>query len=152
MESLPPPPHQASEDADQLKLLSVFHYVMAGLFTVGGFLAAAYFAFAGYFVSEMMRSMAPSAGPPPPAGLGWFFGAFGAVVTLAVLAIAVLHFLCGRWLAARRNRSFCFVVACLACFNIPLGTLLGIFTILVIQRPSVQALFDRQYAGGYLNR
>ena len=151
MESLPPA-YQANEDAEQLKLLGVFHYVFAGLLAAGGCLMGAYFAFAGYMVSEVMKAMPPSAGPPPPSGMGWFFGAFGAVFTLGILAIAALHFMCARWLGQRRNRSFCFVVACLSCFNVPLGTILGIFTILVLQRPSVQVFFDRLTPGVYLNR
>ena len=60
--------------------------------------------------------------------------------------------MCARWHGQRRNRSFCFVVACLSCFNVPLGTILGIFTILVLNRPSVQAGFDRLTPGAYLNR
>ena len=151
MESLPPA-YQANEDAEQLKLLGVFHYVFAGFMTLGAFLMGAYFAFAGFMVTEIMKSVPPSAGPPPPTGVGWFFGAFGAVMTLGILAIAVLHFMCARWLGQRRNRSFCFVVACLSCFNVPLGTILGIFTILVLNRPSVQAVFDRLTPGAYLNR
>jgi hypothetical protein len=151
MESLPPA-YQVNEDAEQLKLLSIFHYVFAALLTVGGCLMAAYFAFASYMVSEVMKAMPPSSGPPPPAGMGWFFGIFGAVITLGILAIAALHFMCARWLGLRRNRSFCFVVGCLSCFNVPFGTILGVFTILVLQRSSVQAWFDRATPGAYLNR
>jgi hypothetical protein len=151
MENLPPA-HQAYEDAEQLKLLAVFHYVLAGLLVVGGCLMAAYFAFAGYMATEILKAMPPSAGPPPPSGVGWFFGAMGAAVTLAAVTFAALHFMCARWLGARRNRSFCFVVACLSCILFPFGTILGIFTILVLQRGSVQALFDRSTPGAYLNR
>jgi hypothetical protein len=151
MENLPPA-HQAYEDAEQLKLLSVFHYVLAGLLVVGGCLMAAYFAFASYMVTEIFKAMPPSAGPPPPSGVGWYIGAMGAGITLAAVTFAALHFMCARWLGARRNRSFCFVVACLTCILIPFGTILGIFTILVLQRSSVQALFDRSTPGAYLNR
>jgi hypothetical protein len=33
------------------------------------------------------------------------------------------------------------VAACLAIPNVPLGTALGVFAIIVLQRPSVKALF-----------
>lgn len=144
---------RASEDAEQLKVLSVFHYVMAALLVVIGCIAAAYFAFAGFVVAEMFKAMPPSAAaPPPPRELGWIFGGIGAVLAIGFLVMATLHFMCGRWLAARRNRSFCFIVACICCAFVPLGTILGIFTIVVLNRPSVRALFDRLTPGAYLNR
>jgi hypothetical protein len=36
-----------------------------------------------------------------------------------------------------------FVTACLSCMNVPIGTALGVFAILVLNRPSVKALFGR---------
>ena len=50
--------------------------------------------------------------------------------------------LAGWWLAKRKHYWFCFVVACLACAFSPLGTVLGVFTIIVLLRPSVKALFE----------
>ena len=41
---------------------------------------------------------------------------------------------------------FCFVIACLACMQMPLGTILGVFTIIVLARPSVKEMFDRSSA------
>ncbi|MCW1912257.1 hypothetical protein OJ996_01650 [Luteolibacter sp. GHJ8] len=144
---------RVNEDAEHLKVLSVFHYVCSGLLVVGGCLMAAYFAFTGFIVTEMFKAMPPTAGaPPPPTGLGWIFGGVGAVIGLGAIGMAVMHFLCARWLGARRNRSFCFVVACVCCIFFPIGTILGIFTILVLNRPSVQALFDFSTPGAYLNR
>jgi hypothetical protein len=32
-------------------------------------------------------------------------------------------------------------MACVACLSVPLGTVLGVFTIIVLMRPSVKALF-----------
>ena len=70
--------------------------------------------------------------PAPRAGLfivcGW---------TLAVLMIVA-----GRFLAKRQHRTFCIVVAAMACLFMPFGTILGVFTIVVLMRESVQALFE----------
>lgn len=71
------------------------------------------------------------------------FVIFGGLVCLGAWAFAVCFFLSARWLAARRNWTFCFVVACIACLQVPLGTALGVFTILVLQRPSVKGIFGR---------
>ncbi len=38
---------------------------------------------------------------------------------------------------------FCLVMACVACLFMPFGTVLGVFTIIVLARPSVQTLFSR---------
>ena len=37
---------------------------------------------------------------------------------------------------------FCSVVACVEYFFVPLGTVLGVFTILMLNRQSVKELFD----------
>jgi hypothetical protein len=34
-----------------------------------------------------------------------------------------------------------FVAACLTCVNVPLGTALGVFTIIVLNRASVKAMY-----------
>lgn len=46
--------------------------------------------------------------------------------------------------------TFVFVMACVQCANVPFGTALGVFTILVLQRPSVKALFEGLPPVGHL--
>ena len=50
-------------------------------------------------------------------------------------------FLVGRGLAQRKRYMFCLVVACVECLFMPFGTVLGVFTIIVLSRDSVKALF-----------
>lgn len=90
--------------------------------------------------------------PPPPVEVGWLFIIVGSVISLLARAFAVCLVISGRFIGARRNWTFCFVVACIACMNMPLGTALGVFTILVLLRPSVKLLFGQPAPGGYLNR
>lgn len=59
---------------------------------------------------------------------------------LWTLAVCVIF--SGRFLAAKRNYTFSFIVAALICLNFPLGTLLGVFTIIVLVRPSVKAGYE----------
>ena len=49
----------------------------------------------------------------------------------------------GRRLAQRRSYMFCMVMAGVACMLTPVGTVLGVFTIIVLNRPSVRRLFGR---------
>jgi hypothetical protein len=55
---------------------------------------------------------------------------------------SVCNLLSGLWIRARRNRVFSLVVAGINCFQVPLGTALGIFTIIVLMRDSVRELYE----------
>jgi hypothetical protein len=57
----------------------------------------------------------------------------------------VLNVISGLCLRARKGRTFSLVVAGINCLYIPLGTLLGVFTIIVLLRDSVRELYA---AGG----
>ncbi|PYI82572.1 MAG: hypothetical protein DMF09_14100 [Verrucomicrobia bacterium] len=48
----------------------------------------------------------------------------------------------GRSLSRRKHYWFAFVVACIECIFIPFGTILGVFTIIVLSRESVKTLFS----------
>ena len=151
MQAPGPPPHpQAFQDAEHLKLLAIFHYVLAGLSAVFGCFFIIHIVMGGMMISGGMSG--GGSGPPPPQEIGWLFIIGGCFAILMSWAMAVALFLAGRWLSARRNWTYCFVVACISCLSVPLGTALGVFTIIVLQRPSVKALFGRPLPGGYLNR
>jgi membrane protein YqaA with SNARE-associated domain len=47
----------------------------------------------------------------------------------------------GRLLAKHRHYWFAFAIACVECLFIPFGTILGVFTIIVLSRESMKALF-----------
>jgi hypothetical protein len=61
---------------------------------------------------------------------------------VAHLRAAALMVVAGRFLAGRRRRDFCIVIAALACAITPFGTVLGVFTLVVPMRPSVQAMLE----------
>lgn len=73
---------------------------------------------------------------------GGMFLVFGGISFLLVVAIGILNILCGRYLQQKKNRVFCIVMSALACMNAPLGTLLGIFTIIEIEKPEIKAMFE----------
>lgn len=150
-ESGPPPHPQAIQDADHLKLLAIFHYVLAGITALMGCIPIIHVVLGAMMVSGKFPGGAPSSSAPP-AEVGWFFIVIGSAVILLAWAFAACLVMAGRWISARRNWTFCFVMACISCINMPLGTALGVFTILVLQRPSVKPLFGRPAPGGYLNR
>jgi hypothetical protein len=148
-----PPPHpQEIQDAEHLKLLVIFHYVMAGVMVVFGCFPIIHIGMGWMMVSGKLPMGRPPASGPTPESMGWLFIVFGGLVMLGIWIFAFLTFWAGRCLASRRLRTFCFVMACLSCGFFPLGTALGVFTIIVLQRPSVRMLFERPAMAGYLNR
>jgi hypothetical protein len=135
-----------SRDDEHLKLLTIFHYVLAGLTAFSGSFFAIYVVM-GLFMLSASSFAAPGGPPPgapggpPPTFMGWLFVAFGAFTFSLMWAFAVGLALAGRYLARRRGYRFCFVVACVGCTSPPLGTALGVCTMLVLLRPSVKVLF-----------
>ncbi|MFW5882881.1 MAG: hypothetical protein ACOCVG_00775 [Verrucomicrobiota bacterium] len=81
-----------------------------------------------------------------PAFFGWIFAAMGLAFFLVGQAIAISIIVSGRYLKKRKNHLFSFVLACLACFFVPIGTLLGVFTIIVLSRDSVKQLYEERKA------
>ena len=133
----PPLLDQHNRDNEHLRLLSLFQYV----------LSAIVFLFSCFPVIHMIIGavilFAPGGTGPnqPPRVIGAAFIVFAGVIILAGWAFAVLILLCGRFLSQRAKYMFCFVIACLECMFMPFGTVLGVFTILVLFRPSVKAAF-----------
>src|SRR5262249_50607541 len=68
----------------------------------------------------------------------WFYLFMGFILLLGL----VLNVLSGVFLRQRRHRMFSLVIAGLNCFQIPFGTALGVFTIIVLSRESVRELYS----------
>jgi hypothetical protein len=66
---------------------------------------------------------------------------FASVLILVGWTFAVLVLIAGRFIARRKHYTLCFVMACVDCLSVPFGTVLGVFTILVLNRQSVKELF-----------
>ncbi|MFN3408319.1 MAG: hypothetical protein ACK45B_04955 [Limisphaerales bacterium] len=128
-----------NEDREQLRLLAIFHYVVGALLGLCSFLPVIHLVL-GWLMVFRPHSLGP--GEPPPAFMGWFFMGFAVVAILAGLTLTVLTIVAGRRLARFRSRTFCIVIAALLCLFMPIGTALGVFTIIVLMRPSVKQLFD----------
>jgi hypothetical protein len=152
--SFPPPPPDyeyapgfvpPDRDTDHLRILSIFWYVIAGLECLGACFGLIYIvlgivAFAG----GMGRQAADG---PPPAALGGLFSCVGVFFLALAGTLAFLSFKVARSLVARRSLTLCYVMAAILCLSIPLGTILGVFTLVVLSRPSVKASFASA-AGG----
>lgn len=130
-----------NRDVQHLKLLSIFHYVVGGLMGL-----TACFPLIHFVVGVMMivspSKMAGSSGPPPPPELGWFFALIAGGAILLGWTTAICMMAAGWFLSRCKHYLFCMVMAGFACLFHPFGTVLGVFTIVVLIRPSVKQLFE----------
>ncbi|MEM7437183.1 MAG: hypothetical protein AAF436_18655 [Myxococcota bacterium] len=85
-----------------------------------------------------------AAGDLPLESIGTMITALLIVSLLITLLTAVGFFLVGLKLRQRRWWTFCYLSGWGECLAFPFGTILGIFTIIVLSRPTVKQLFGMQ--------
>ena len=134
------PDHQAIIDAEHLRLLAIFHFVSAALAFVGVLFASLYFVLIWAVFANPEIWAQSQEGPPPEAVITIFQWFTGIGVVWFVVA-CVGNLLSGLYLRTRRHRTFSMVIAGINCLHIPLGTLLGVFTLAVLGRESVRKLY-----------
>lgn len=141
-----------NQDADQLRLLSIFHFVVAGL---TGLMSC----FPIFHLAIGLVMLTGGIGPGPhangeglPAGRGdaiagvMIGGVFVALASLIIACgwlLAIAIFFVGRNLARHRRYMYCLTVAAIECLMMPFGTILGVFTIIVLMRPAVKEMFQQ---------
>jgi hypothetical protein len=138
---LPPMPRdQRQVDAGHLKLIAIFHFVLAGFSLMGiGFLFLHGFILRTVFANpEMWKNQQ---GGPPPQEIFTIFTIIYAVVGLMIVLSGVANLLSGLFILKRRNRMFSMVIAGLNCMAFPFGTALGVFTLVVLSRESVREAY-----------
>jgi hypothetical protein len=126
--------------AHDLKILSICYYIQAGIIGFYSLLLLVYAAFIGVIVDAAQRS-AETTGKVLPPWLGDLFATILTVIFVFAAGIALCQFLAGYWLTHHKNRTFCQVIAALSCLAIPYGTVLGIFTFMVLGRAEAKNLF-----------
>jgi hypothetical protein len=129
------------EDLDHLRLLSIFHYVYAAI-TAAFSLMGVVFMVLGAAMLANPAQFADNGEPPPPF-VGYMIGGLGTFFVLLFLGHAVLTLLAGRFIARRKHHLYCLILAGFNCMSFPFGTALGVFTFIVLLRPSVKAMFEQ---------
>jgi hypothetical protein len=134
-----------NQDKEHLRLLAIFHYVGAGLAALFSFFPLLYTTVGAIFIFAARHPAA--AGPKPgeelpPEFLGWIFVVLGLLLFLLGIAMAICILIAGQSLSSHKHYTFALVMACIECLFIPFGTILGVFTIVVLSRQSVRGLFS----------
>ena len=131
-----------NQDLEHLRLLSIFHYVLAGFGFLFSLFPVIYLVMGGLMLTGHLPESADMPEGSEQQFVGWILLAVGAGMMLVGLVFATGLLLAGKFLAARRHHTFCLVLAALSCFCMPLGTILGVFTLVVLSRDSVRTLFE----------
>ncbi|MGH7143027.1 MAG: hypothetical protein ACREJ2_02700 [Planctomycetota bacterium] len=132
--------YQLRQDADHLKILSIVWYVLAGLQALVGLCGGLYFLVFGALFGAAAAHNGGGAG----AAAGFIPICMGLMFLLLAAVFAVLNFMVARGLAQRKRYMLCLVMAFLVCLSIPIGTIIGVFTIIVLFRPTVKQAFGQQ--------
>lgn len=125
------------------QILAICHYVYAGL-------NAAIALTVGVAMAFIFRGLPPVDDPDAAQAFAVMKPMFvGVTILVIVLMVAhlVLYVAAGRALARRRSWTLCVVAAALALTNLPIGTVLGIFTLIHLVDPAVRAEFDAVRSG-----
>ena len=129
-----------TRNEEHLRLLSIFHYVVSALAALFACIPTLYLVI-GLFFLLAPQQVAGGGGPPPPF-IGWFFVIFGSVAILLGLTFAAFVLAAGRALARRKHYMFCLVMGGVECVFMPFGTVLGVFTLVVLTQAAVKQLFN----------
>jgi len=135
------------QDKTYMTLLVVFHYVLAGMAFLFGLCPLMYVGMGIFMVSGAMPTPPPPPGggpaaqPPPFEMMGWMFIAEFGFFFVMLYAAGILACLVGINLQRRKRWTFCIVCSGIQCMFMPFGTVLGIFTIVVLVRESVKDVF-----------
>ena len=128
-------------DAEHLDLLGLFHYITGGIVTAFSALFAFQYILVRLFlqIPDVQREIEQA--DAPVLAIFGFIEAFATVTIAAGLVYGVLMIVSGWFLRERRRRVFSFVVAIPMLALVPWGTLLGVFTLLVLERASVKSIY-----------
>ncbi len=145
-----------AEDAEHLSALSIGHFILSGVALLGAVPTLIYGVAGAKLMDEFGSDLSMAMGDiPGQPGLDPFGGNpdamlqdLGSLVTTLIVSAVVLavvtavHLLVvGVLIRKRRWWTFCYLTGWGECLMFPFGTILGIFTILVLSRPSVKQVF-----------
>ncbi|MBB4125694.1 hypothetical protein GGR77_000965 [Xanthomonas translucens] len=143
--SLPPP--LPSQDLDRiaslraesdLRTLTTLYAVMASLQGLSVLLLGGFLAFGIHY--EAAKTAAGQSAHDAQNGQAVIV-MFSVMLALG-LALLLANVAAALALRRRRTLTLCKAAATLTCFGFPLGTALGVWTLLVLQRPAASALFQ----------
>lgn len=146
-----PEARQQILDEEHLRLLSIGYYIHGGTYALFGLFPLIYVVIGLFIVFgefPMPEPMPPPAAQiPDPSVFGWLFVIIGFATTFVFELFGTSQLYVGRCIQRRRSYVLCQIVAGISCLMIPFGTLLGVVTFMVLQRPNVAIMFGQVPSG-----
>ncbi len=127
----------STQDKETLHLLAIFHYVIAGLVAFTACLPLFHITIGLFVTVEAITNNEPFM-----AIAGIAFMIFATMIIVVGWLLAVFIFTSGKNLDKQTNYKFCTIGAGVLCLFLPLGTILGVFTLVTLQEKSVKELFS----------
>ena len=131
-----------TEDQEHLKLLAIGHYVVGGIGVFFACLPLIHLTLGLAFLFGGIEDFEGAAAEEVPAFIGLLFAIIGGIFFLFGQACAWCVIYSGRQIAQRKKHTFSFIIGCVNCMFFPFGTILGVFTIIVLSRDSVKDLYN----------
>jgi hypothetical protein len=142
-------PYQVrQQDRQYLHLLTIFHFVLAGLTFFFGLCPLFGIGMGVFMLSGGIPMPPPGTAPGQAPGapqmelLGWVLIGEYSFFAIMLYGSGIVACLVGNFLRRRQRWTFCLVGSGILCLFVPLGTVLGIFTIIVLARESVRDVFQ----------
>lgn len=139
----PPPIPLNFQDENHLNALKICYYVMAGLGVLGLLFLLVHYAMMASIFGVISKSPEVKDAQTLQEMPSLFIG-FYAIFAVIGLVQIILNLWCARALGKRQTPTFIQVVAGLNCMGFPLGTVLGVFTFIVLARPAVHRHFKNE--------
>ncbi|MCK5035472.1 MAG: hypothetical protein KAS73_06245 [Candidatus Sabulitectum sp.] len=133
----------SASEKDTLHMLAIFHYVVAGLIALVACIPLIHLTIGLSLTAGAIASEEPVIGVA-----GVFFTLIASFIILLGWGLAFFVFLAGKNLDRQTKYQFCMIGAGVLCIFMPLGTILGVFTLVTLQDDSVKAMFSRNDAQG----
>ena len=118
---------------EHLNLLSIFCFIFGGLTIFASFILLIYVGILSFFInnSETNNNINFSDFP-----IGIIYGVLIALFFVVVI-LGVLFIIAGLKMRKKQNRVFSMVIGIIAMISFPLGTVLGVFSIIILSKDSV---------------
>ncbi|MBN2362841.1 hypothetical protein JXL83_01780 [candidate division WOR-3 bacterium] len=132
------------EELNNLKTLSLFHFIMSGFTALVSCFPLIHITIGIILLIAGAHGAFDEQSEAPPAMVGVIFIIVGGIVVLVGWTLALLIFLAGKNLRKTTRYHYCLAIACLLCIMVPYGTVLGVFSIIVLTREPVKELFAKK--------
>ncbi len=140
---------QAIIDNEHLKLLSIFHYISGGITLAFALFMGAYFFLIFYIFSfaNLQKDLNPEFHNNLPEAFFTIMLTIFMIIVILGLLFGIGQIVSGRLMKLRQVRWFSFAVGIINLLNFPYGTILGILTIMVLERDTVKQQYLQQIEG-----